>query len=79
MCIIKRKPVIASVVDVAASSGYYIAMTCDEIVAEELPITGSIGVVTSKFNLETLNKRIGKIDNSYFLSFLLCYLFLNDI
>ena len=39
--------------------GYYIAMACDEIVAEELTVTGSIGVVSSKFNAEELNKRIG--------------------
>lgn len=55
----KEKPVIASMVDVAASGGYYIAMACDRIVAEELTITGSIGVVTSKFNAEKLNEKIG--------------------
>jgi protease IV len=54
-----EKPVIASMVDVAASGGYYIAMACDQIVAEELTITGSIGVVTSKFNAEKLNEKIG--------------------
>lgn len=53
------KPVVASMVDVAASGGYYISMACDEIVAEELTVTGSIGVVTSKFNLEALNNRLG--------------------
>ena len=55
----KEKPVIASMVDVAASGGYYIAMACDQIVAEELTVTGSIGVVTSKFNAEKLNEKIG--------------------
>jgi signal peptide peptidase SppA len=55
----KEKPVIASMVDVAASGGYYIAMACDEIVAEELTITGSIGVVSSKFNAAELNEKIG--------------------
>lgn len=53
------KPVVASMVNVAASGGYYISMACDYILAEELTITGSIGVVTSKFNVEELNKRIG--------------------
>jgi protease-4 len=53
------KPVVASMVDVAASGGYYISMACDQIVAEELTVTGSIGVVTSKFNAEELNKKIG--------------------
>ena len=55
----KEKPVIASMVDVAASGGYYISMACDKIVAEEKTITGSIGVVTSKFNLEKLNEKLG--------------------
>jgi protease-4 len=55
----KEKPVIASMVDVAASGGYYISMACDLILAEEFTITGSIGVVTSKFNLQKLNEKIG--------------------
>ena len=29
-------------VDVAASGGYYLSMACDQIIAEELTITGSI-------------------------------------
>lgn len=40
------KPVIASMSDVAASGGYYMAMAADVIVAEKLTLTGSIGVVT---------------------------------
>jgi len=55
----RDKPVVASQVDVAASGGYYLSMACDEICAEELTVTGSIGVVTSKFNAEELNKKIG--------------------
>src|SRR5690606_9761417 len=39
-----EKPVIASMSDVAASGGYYIAMACDTIVALPTTITGSIGV-----------------------------------
>jgi protease IV len=34
-------------------------MACDEIVAEELTITGSIGVVSSKFNAGELNTKLG--------------------
>ena len=30
----KEKPVVASMVDVAASGGYYLSMACDQIVAE---------------------------------------------
>merc|ERR1712176_1436984 len=55
----KLKPVVASMVDVAASGGYYMSMACDKIVAEPLTLTGSIGVVTGKFNLEELNKKVG--------------------
>lgn len=43
------KPVIASMSDVAASGGYYMAMAADTIVAENLTLTGSIGVVTGEF------------------------------
>eukprot|EP01025_Chloroclados_australasicus_P018312 TRINITY_DN19527_c1_g3_i1.p1 TRINITY_DN19527_c1_g3~~TRINITY_DN19527_c1_g3_i1.p1 ORF type:complete len:724 (-),score=114.15 TRINITY_DN19527_c1_g3_i1:175-2346(-) len=55
----QKKPVIASMGDVAASGGYYMSMAARKIVAEALTITGSIGVVTGKFNLEDLYKRIG--------------------
>jgi len=41
------KPVVASMSDVAASGGYYMAMASPVIVAEKLTLTGSIGVVTS--------------------------------
>ena len=41
-----EKPVIASMADVAASGGYYMAMGTEAIVAESLTLTGSIGVVT---------------------------------
>lgn len=42
----ETKPVIASMSDVAASGGYYMAMAANTIVAENLTLTGSIGVVT---------------------------------
>jgi len=41
-------PVIASMGDVAASGGYYIAMAADVIVAEAGTVTGSIGVLSGK-------------------------------
>ena len=53
------KPVIASMSDVAASGGYYMAMACDTVFAEPLTLTGSIGVITGKFNLAQLYQRIG--------------------
>jgi protease-4 len=42
----KIKPVYASMSDVAASGGYYIAMACDTIIAHPQTITGSIGVIS---------------------------------
>ncbi|XAR63859.1 hypothetical protein NMG60_11023988 [Bertholletia excelsa] len=53
------KPVIASMADVAASGGYYMAMAAGTIVAESLTLTGSIGVVTGKFNLGKLYEKVG--------------------
>lgn len=38
------KPVVVSMGDVAASGGYWISMSADEVIAEESTITGSIGV-----------------------------------
>lgn len=55
----ESKPVIASMADVAASGGYYMAMAAQAIVAENLTLTGSIGVVTGKFNLGNLYEKIG--------------------
>ncbi|HEY0872926.1 MAG TPA: signal peptide peptidase SppA [Vicinamibacterales bacterium] len=52
-----EKPVIASMSDVAASGGYYIAMPAHQIVAEPATLTGSIGVVMVKFVIDgTLDK-----------------------
>ena len=52
-------PVIASMGDVAASGGYYIAMGADRIIAEPGTITGSIGVVGGKFVMSDLYDKIG--------------------
>ncbi|MEN7546703.1 signal peptide peptidase SppA [Rapidithrix thailandica] len=45
----KEKPVIASMSNVAASGGYYMAMACDTIVAHPNTITGSIGIFAMLF------------------------------
>jgi protease-4 len=39
------KPVVVSMGDVAASGGYWISTSADEIIADEATITGSIGVI----------------------------------
>lgn len=51
-----EKPVIASMSDVAASGGYYMAMGCDKIVAHPNTITGSIGVFGLLFNTRDMFK-----------------------
>lgn len=53
------KPVVASMGDVAASGGYYIAMGADQIVAQPGTITGSIGVFGGKFSLRGLYDKLG--------------------
>jgi protease IV len=56
----KVKPVIASMSDLAASGGYYIAAGCDTIVANPSTITGSIGVFGILFNSQKfLNDKLG--------------------
>ena len=48
------KPFIASMSNVAASGGYYIACQADTIVADSSTITGSIGVISGRINLSGL-------------------------
>ncbi|MCE7044194.1 signal peptide peptidase SppA [Dyadobacter sp. CY312] len=56
----KTKPVIASMSDVAASGGYYMAMGCDKIVAQPNTITGSIGIFGLVFNVtDFMNNKLG--------------------
>ena len=53
------KPFIASMSDVAASGGYYIACQADSIIAYPSTITGSIGVIGMRLNLSQLQERFG--------------------
>jgi protease IV len=55
----KKKPVVISMSDVAASGGYYMAMTGDPIIAYPETETGSIGVVFGKPNLHGLYDKLG--------------------
>lgn len=56
----KKKPVIASMSDLAASGGYYLAMACDTIVARPNTITGSIGIFGVMFDLsDFLGNKLG--------------------
>jgi len=55
----KRKPVIVSLGDMAASGGYYVAAAGTEIVAQDQSLVGSIGVVGGKIVAEELSDRVG--------------------
>ena len=44
----KKKPVVVSMSDLAASGGYYVSMGANKIVAEPLTFTGSIGIFAYK-------------------------------
>ncbi len=54
-----RRPVIASMQTMAASGGYYVSAPCQWIVANELTITGSIGVIMHGFNYRGLMNKVG--------------------
>ncbi len=54
----KGIPVIASMGNVAASGGYYMAMACDEIVAQPTTITGSIGIVAMRLDFDKLLEKL---------------------
>jgi len=53
------KPVVAVMMDVAASGGYYLACACDEIVAQPTTVTGSIGVIMQTFDASGTMHKIG--------------------
>jgi protease IV len=55
----KKKPLVISMSDLAASGGYYMAMTGDPIVAYPQTETGSIGVVFGKPDLHGLYDKVG--------------------
>ena len=60
-----RKPVVASMGSLAASGGYYISAPCRWIIANELTITGSIGVIMSSWNYRGLMDKVGVLPQTY--------------
>ena len=61
----KGKPVICSMGSLAASGGYYISSGCRWIVANDLTITGSIGVIMHGWNYRGLMDKIGVAPMTY--------------
>ena len=55
----KGKPVVAMMLDVAASGGYYLACAADEIMACRSTVTGSIGVIMQTFDATGTMQKIG--------------------
>ncbi len=63
----RKVPVIASILDVGASGGYYVALAADRIVAHPTTVTGSIGVLMLTVNSSGLLEKIG-VSASYITS-----------
>lgn len=55
----RKIPVVAAMMGVCASGGYYLASGCDRIVAHPTAITGSIGVIAHHFSIAGLLEKIG--------------------
>jgi len=54
-----EKPVVVSMGTLAASGGYYVSSPCRWIVANELTLTGSIGVIMHEYNYRILMDKVG--------------------
>jgi len=61
----KGKPVICSMGSLAASGGYYISAPCRWIVANELTLTGSIGVIMHGYNYRGLEDKVGIVPMTF--------------
>lgn len=57
----RRKPVVASFGDVAASGGYYVAAPAHAIVARGSTLTGSIGVIAARPSLAGALEKLGLV------------------
>jgi len=57
-------PVVAQLMGVAASGGYYVSMAADRVVAHPTTVTGSIGVIFVGINLSGLMEKLGIRDQT---------------
>src|ERR1041385_5585371 len=55
----RKIPVIASIMDVGASGGDYVAMAADKVVVHPSSITGSLGVIMMTVNARGLLEKVG--------------------
>jgi protease-4 len=58
-----RKPVVASLMDLATSGAYFVAVECDRIVAHPTAMTGGLGVVFNHFNLQDAMAQLNLVAN----------------
>lgn len=56
---VSDKPIVASMGEVAASGGYYIALAADRLVAQPSSVTGSIGVLMQTINISKGLAKLG--------------------
>jgi protease-4 len=57
-------PVVAQLMGMATSGGYYVAMAADSVVAQPTTVTGSIGVLFTGLNLSGLMQKLGVSDQT---------------
>ena len=55
----RKIPIVAVIMDVGASGGYYVASAADRIVVHPTSVTGSVGVIMLRVNAEGLLQKIG--------------------
>lgn len=60
-----NKPVVAQMGGMAASGGYYVSAPCQWIVANDLTLTGSIGVILHTFNYRGLMDKVGLLPTTF--------------
>jgi protease-4 len=60
----QKVPVVAQLMGLATSGGYFVAMAADHLVAYPTTVTGSIGVVFLNVNLSRLLERWGVVDET---------------
>ncbi len=61
----RKIPVDAYIMELGASGGYYVATASDRIIASPTAVTGSIGVIAMRFNIEGLLSKIGVSEETY--------------
>jgi protease-4 len=61
----KKIPVHAFIMELGASGAYYIASASDRIIASPAAVTGSIGVIAMRFNIEGFLSKIGVSEETY--------------